>query len=148
MGIECPPNIKDVAHNLEFKAARGEKNDALGRRQPPRGRESYLVPESRHMRMRDTHMAGFRHFRTHLTRIRHPHTHMARIRHQGTRARIWLKSGTGPSERVGRPPHKSAPGVRGRPGRERTCELLGGYATCGLALSEKSASTRHTAMQP
>ena len=28
MGIECPPNIKDVAHNLEFKAARGEKNDA------------------------------------------------------------------------------------------------------------------------
>lgn len=115
MGIECPPNIKDVAHNLEFKAARGEKNDALGRRQPPRGRESYLVPESRHMRMRDTHMAGFRH------------------RPEQTRRT---------------PPHKSAPGVRGRPGRERTFELLGGYATFGRALSEKSASTRHTAMQP
>lgn len=135
MGIECPPNIKDVAHNFEFKAARGEKNDALERRQPPRGRESYLVPESRHMRMRDTHMAGFRHFRTHLTRIRHPHTHMARIRHR-------------PEQTRRTPPHKSAPGVRGRPGRERTFELLGGYATFGRALSEKSASTRHTAMQP
>ena len=88
-----------------------------------------MVPESRHMRIRDTHMAGFRHFRTHLTRIRHLNTHMTEIRHRA-------------------PPHKSAPGVRGRPGRERTCELLGGYATFGRALSEKSASTRHTAMQP
>lgn len=88
MGIECPPNIKDVAHNLELRGG-------LGR-------------EERRARTAAAALAG-------------------------TRALL---------------SHKSAPGVRGRPGRERTFELLGGYATFGRALSEKSASTRHTAMQP
>ena len=112
MGIECPPNIKDVAHNLEFKVARGEKNDALGRRQPPRGRESYLVPES------------------------------------GTRTRIWRESGTGPSKRAGRR-RTRAPRARGGARGERgDVRKLGGYAALWRALSEKSASTRHTAMQP